>query len=52
MIQSKISSPRKSEVLLSPRVGVMAIKILQNEEISGGEKNGWGKESVLPSIRE
>ena len=30
----------------------MAIEVSQNEEISGGEKNGGRKESVLPSVGE
>ena len=28
----------------------MAIEVSQNEEISGGGKNGGKKESVLPSV--
>ena len=42
MTQSNTSSPKGSEVSRVPE-GVMAIEVPQNEEISGGEKNGWGK---------
>ena len=30
----------------------MAIEVSQNEEISGGGKNGKGKESVMLSVEE
>ena len=37
--------------LFSPR-GVMTIEVPQNEEISGGGKNGGEKKSVFPSVGE
>ena len=40
MTQSNTSSPRGSEVTLRVPEGVMAIEVPQNEEISGGGKNG------------
>ena len=39
MTQSNTSSPRGSEVPLEFQKGVMTIKVPQNEEFSGGEKN-------------
>ena len=30
----------------------MAVEVPQNEKISGGEKNGWEKKSVLLSVEE
>ena len=41
MTQLNTSSPRGSGV---PFEGVMEIEVPQNEEISGGGKNGWRKE--------
>ena len=47
--QSNTSSRGSQQYLLSPR-GVMAIEVPQNEEISGGRKNG-GREEVGSAIR-
>ena len=42
--QSNTSSPRGSEVPLESQKEVMAVEVPQNEEISGGGKNGGRKE--------
>ena len=50
MIRSNTSSLQGRKYLLSPR-GVMAIEVPQNEEISGGGKNG-GRKGVSSAIRQ
>ena len=50
MTQSNTSSPRGSEVPLESQSGLMAIEVPQNEEISGGGKNG-GREGIGSAIR-
>ena len=50
MTQSNTSSPRGSEVPLESQGGVMAIEVPQNEEISGGGKDG-GRKGIDSAIR-
>ena len=49
MTQSNTSFTRGRKYILSPR-GVVAIEFPQNEEISGGGKNG-GREGIGSAIR-
>ena len=50
MTQSNTSSPWRSKYLWNPE-GMMAIEVPQNEEISGGGKNG-GRKGVGSAIGE
>ena len=51
MTQSNTFSSLVQKYLLSLRE-VMTVKVPRNEKISGGEKNEWGKESILLSVEE
>ena len=43
MAQSNTSFPQGSEISFEFQRGVMAVEVLQNEEISVRGKNGWRK---------
>ena len=50
MIQSNTSSPRWLEVPVESQKEVMAVKVLQNDEISGGGNRG--RKGVVSAIRQ